>query len=145
MGKLKDVDIRNMGSGNAGGTGSVDDGERVMGVLSESDLKFFRKQGYVVLSEAVSSEKLCAVIDVIWEFLEMDRDNPEDWYKHKPYTRENRSSQIAASGMTEIYQHQALQSLRWISSCISKATAWWAFSESLGPSWLFAREISTFR
>ena len=34
--------------------------------------------------------------------------NPEDWYTHKPYTRGNQSSMIAASGMVEIYQHQAL-------------------------------------
>ena len=38
----------------------------------------------------------------------MDPKNPEDWYTHKPYTRGNQSSMIAASGMVEIYQHQAL-------------------------------------
>ena len=79
-----------------------------MAVLSKDDLAFWDENGYVVIPNAVPQENLDAMVDVIWEFLDMDRDNPEDWYKYQPYTRENKTSMIAASGMVEIYQHQAL-------------------------------------
>ena len=79
-----------------------------MPVLSKEDWAFWEENGYVVVHDAVPQENLDAMVDVVWEFLEMDRDNPEDWYKHQPYTRGNPCSMIAASGMVEVYQHQAL-------------------------------------
>ncbi len=76
-----------------------------MPVLSKEDLAFWEENGYVVVKEAVPQENLAAMVDVIWAFLEIDR---EQWYKYKPYTREDRCSPISAAGMVEIYQHQAL-------------------------------------
>jgi hypothetical protein len=69
-----------------------------MSVLSAEDVAFFEENGYVVAPNAVPQENLDAVIAAIWEFLEMDPDDPEDWYRppHKP------------GGMVEIYHHQAL-------------------------------------
>ena len=58
-----------------------------MPVLSEKDWDFWRENGYVVVHNAVPQENLDAMVDTIWTFLDMDRDNPEDWYKYKPYTR----------------------------------------------------------
>ena len=52
-----------------------------MAVLSKDDLAFWDENGYVVIPNAVPQENLDAMVDVIWEFLDMDRDNPEDWYK----------------------------------------------------------------
>lgn len=67
-------------------------------ILSTRDHAFFEEQGYVVIPNAVPQENLDAVIDLIWEFLGMDRNNREDWYRepHRP------------GGMVEVYQHQAL-------------------------------------
>jgi ectoine hydroxylase-related dioxygenase (phytanoyl-CoA dioxygenase family) len=79
-----------------------------MAVLSKEDREFWDENGYVVIHNAVPQENLDGMVDVVWEFLDMDRNNREDWYKYQPYTRENKTSMIAASGMVEIYQHQAL-------------------------------------
>jgi hypothetical protein len=69
-----------------------------MGVLTDEDRRFFDENGYVVVHDAVPPENLQAVIDATFEFLEMDPNDPEDWYR--PPLRTN--------GMTEMYQHQAM-------------------------------------
>ncbi len=79
-----------------------------MPVLSKEDWAFWEENGYVVVEEAVPQENLDAMVDVIWDFLEIDREDREAWYKHKPYSREDKCSPISAAGMVEIYQHQAL-------------------------------------
>jgi hypothetical protein len=69
-----------------------------MSIFTPRDLDFFRENGYVILHDAVPPQNLQAVVDVIFEFLGMDPNDPEDWYRppHRP------------NGMVEIYQHQAL-------------------------------------
>ncbi|HLK59490.1 MAG TPA: phytanoyl-CoA dioxygenase family protein [Chthonomonadaceae bacterium] len=69
-----------------------------MPVLSPEDHAFFQENGYVVVHNAVPQENLDAVINAIWEFLGMDRNNPEDWYREP----------LRTNGMVEMYQHQAL-------------------------------------
>ncbi|MBM3213975.1 hypothetical protein FJZ36_03555 [Candidatus Poribacteria bacterium] len=70
-----------------------------MPVLSEQDRAFFDENGYVVVHDAAPADKLAAAVAAIWEFLGMDPDDPDDWYRppHKP-----------GAGMVEFYQHQAL-------------------------------------
>ena len=79
-----------------------------MRVLSKQDWDFWNENGYVVVHNAVPQANLDATVDAIWEFLEIDCDNPEDWYRYKPYTHANKCSPISAAGMVEIYQHQTL-------------------------------------
>ncbi len=79
-----------------------------MAIFSREDWDFWKENGYVVVPNAVPRENLDAMVNTIWEFLEMDPNDPEDWYKHTPYRGRNRASMISASGMVEIYQHQAL-------------------------------------
>ena len=69
-----------------------------MAVLTSDDLRFWKNNGYVVVSRAVPPSHLKAVIEDIWWFLEMDADEPETWYRppHRP------------GGMIEMYQTQAL-------------------------------------
>ncbi|MDA0746287.1 MAG: phytanoyl-CoA dioxygenase family protein [bacterium] len=69
-----------------------------MGVLSEGDRAFWEENGYVVVHNAVPQENLDAVVDLVWNFLGMDRDDPDDWYREPHRT----------GGMVEVYQHQAL-------------------------------------
>ena len=77
-----------------------------MHVLTQDEMAFWHENGYVILRNAVPRENLDAVVDIIWEFMAMDRDDPETWYrspdgdKGKPKLKE--------SGMAELYQHQAL-------------------------------------
>jgi len=50
-------------------------------VLSKEDLEFWNKNGYVVVKGAVSKEDCEATQQAIWDFLEMDADQKESWYK----------------------------------------------------------------
>jgi hypothetical protein len=69
-----------------------------MTVLSPEDHALFKENGYVVVHNAVPQENLDAVVDTLWEFLGIDRSDPDDWYRPPMLT----------SGLVEIYQHQAL-------------------------------------
>ena len=69
-----------------------------MPILTPQDKAFFDDNGYVVVHKVVPQENLQEVVDAIFDFLGMDANNSEDWYRepHRP------------NGMVEIYQHQAL-------------------------------------
>ena len=69
-----------------------------MPVLSAADIDFWEENGYVVLHDAVPPENCKAAERTIWDFLEMDTDDPETWYPDPP----------RRGIMVEIYQHQAL-------------------------------------
>lgn len=69
-------------------------------VLTPEDLKFWDENGYVVVHNAVPKENLDAVVDAIWTFLGIDRNNPNEWYEAEMADN--------YAGMVEIYQHQAL-------------------------------------
>jgi ectoine hydroxylase-related dioxygenase (phytanoyl-CoA dioxygenase family) len=75
-------------------------------VLSEDDWRFWSENGYVVVHDAVPPENLDAVVDLLWEFQQMDRNDPETWY-HNP-AREIEMVELKNSGMVEAYNHQAL-------------------------------------
>ncbi|MCY4402549.1 MAG: phytanoyl-CoA dioxygenase family protein [Candidatus Poribacteria bacterium] len=70
-----------------------------MAVLSKEDLEFWDEHGYVVVREAVPHENCRAAEQAVWDFLEMDGDDPVSWYPTDPPRR---------GIMVEIYQHQAL-------------------------------------
>jgi hypothetical protein len=69
-----------------------------MAVLTAEDHAFFEQNGYVVVRNAAPKANTDAVIDAIWQFLEMDRNDPEDWYREP----------LRTNGMIEMYQHQAM-------------------------------------
>jgi hypothetical protein len=92
-----------------------------MPVLTTADHRFFEENGYVVIHEAVPQQNLDAAIDAIWEFLGMDRNDPEDWYREP----------LRTNGMVEIYQHQALWNNR------QSPRIYEAFSELLGTDCLW--------
>lgn len=50
-------------------------------VLSKEDLEFWNKNGYVVVKDAVSKADCEATQKAIWDFLEMDPNQKESWYK----------------------------------------------------------------
>jgi hypothetical protein len=89
-----------------------------MPVLTDADRRFFEENGYVIVPNAVPPANLQAVINAIWEFLGMDRDNPDDWYR-PPHRH---------GGMVEMYQHQALWDNR------QHPRVYQAFRESSGGS-----------
>ncbi|MBK34844.1 MAG: hypothetical protein CME26_04855 [Gemmatimonadetes bacterium] len=78
-------------------------------VLSNEDLSFWEANGYVIVPNAVPQANLDAMIQTIWDFLEVDGDDPEQWFHHPPRGRDGLpESPISLAGMVEVYQRQAL-------------------------------------
>ncbi|UPZ15406.1 phytanoyl-CoA dioxygenase family protein [Flavobacterium humidisoli] len=50
-------------------------------VLSDQDLEFWNRNGYVVVKNAISKEDCEATQKAIWEYLKMNPDEKESWYK----------------------------------------------------------------
>ena len=59
---------------------------------------FWEENGYVIIPDAVPQGNLEAVIDAIWAFLQVDRDDPETWY----------DAPVSRAGMLEMFHHQSL-------------------------------------
>ncbi|MEZ0007876.1 ectoine hydroxylase-related dioxygenase (phytanoyl-CoA dioxygenase family) [Flavobacterium sp. 28YEA47A] len=49
-------------------------------VLSQEDLEFWNKNGYIVLKKAISKEDCKATENAIWNFLGMNPEKKETWY-----------------------------------------------------------------
>lgn len=73
-----------------------------MTVFTEEHRAFLEEWGYVVVPDVVPGELCDAVVETIFDFLEMDANDPEDWYREP----------LRPGGMIEIYQHQALWNTR---------------------------------
>ena len=79
-----------------------------MPVFNDRDLAFWEENGYIVLTDAVPKEHLAALVETVWDFLEMDPDDRDDWYKWKPYDYADPQTPICPAGMVSLYQHQTL-------------------------------------
>jgi len=79
---------------------------RPLRVLSEADWRHWITWGYVVVPNAVPAENVARTVDLLWEFQELDRTDPESW--HKPQLRDHAMKELNNSGMVEIYNHQLL-------------------------------------
>jgi hypothetical protein len=71
-----------------------------MSILNAQDHAFWEENGYVVVPNVVPKENLDAVVDVVWEFLEMDPNDPQTWYRLPEWH--------SRTGMVQLYHHQAL-------------------------------------
>jgi ectoine hydroxylase-related dioxygenase (phytanoyl-CoA dioxygenase family) len=69
-----------------------------MPILTQADLDFFHENGYLVVRNLIPRADCEAVVDTLFDFLGMDPEDPEDWYR-PPLTN---------GGMVEIYQHQSM-------------------------------------
>jgi Phytanoyl-CoA dioxygenase (PhyH) len=76
-------------------------------VLSESDLEFWQKYGYVVVKEAIPSAAAKKLLDFAFEFQELDPDRPESWYPEREY-RSELDRDLYVYGFVEAYHHQLL-------------------------------------
>ncbi|MEO2002688.1 MAG: phytanoyl-CoA dioxygenase family protein [Candidatus Poribacteria bacterium] len=93
-----------------------------MAIFTDTDHAFYEENGYVVARGCVAKTKCDAVIDAVWEFLGMDRDDPDDWYRepHSP-----------GGGMVHMHQHQSLWDTR------QDPNVHQAFSEIIGSEKLW--------
>ena len=75
-------------------------------VLSPEDWKHWTTNGYVIVRNAAPAENVRRLTDLLWEFQEMDPNDPESWYK--PQLRDHAMKELNNTGMVEIYNHQYL-------------------------------------
>jgi len=73
------------------------------GVLSEEELNFWNKNGYLVLKNTIPKEDCLETIQVICAFLDIKLDAPDTWY-----TPHNAKQGI----MVQLFQHPVLQKNR---------------------------------
>jgi hypothetical protein len=72
-------------------------------VLTEQDLDFWNTNGYVIIRNAVSKEDCNSTIDLICDFLSIDKHDPSTWYHPHP----------ARQGiMVQLFQHPLLEKNR---------------------------------
>jgi hypothetical protein len=81
-------------------------GSRGLRVLSGADWAFWRRNGYVVVKEAVPRAQALRTADFLWEFEEKDPDDPTTWYTAP--RAEMKMKELAGTGMVEVYNHQTL-------------------------------------
>ena len=79
-------------------------------VLTESDWEQWVSKGFAVLRGLVPQAMCEAVIDMLWEFQEMDPADASTWYK--PQLREIEMEELNNTGMVEVYNHQSLWDTR---------------------------------
>jgi len=75
-------------------------------VLSEDDWKFWRRNGYVIIKNAVPKEQVKKTADFLWEFEEKNPNDPQTWYA--PPRAEMQMKELTNTGMVEVYNHQYL-------------------------------------
>lgn len=79
----------------------------IPGPFSDADLQFWADNGYVILKNAVPEANTQAVIDDVFQFLDMDQSDPESWYTLADVP-DGAKLPHNAGGMVEIYQTQSL-------------------------------------
>jgi len=77
-----------------------------MRVLSEDDWIFWKKNGYVIIKNAIPKENIERLKALIWEFEEKDPDDSSTWYKEP--LAEMKMKELQGNGMVELYNHQYL-------------------------------------
>ena len=75
-------------------------------VLSDADWTHWTTFGYVVVPQAVPASHVERLVEVLWEFQDLDRNDPDSW--DRPQLRDHQMRELNNSGMVEIYNHQAL-------------------------------------
>jgi hypothetical protein len=75
-------------------------------VLSQEDWRHWTTWGYVIVPGAVPAAQVERLKSLLWEFMEMDADDPATW--NRSDLRPNQMVELNNSGMVEIYNHQYL-------------------------------------
>ncbi len=75
-------------------------------VLSQADFEHWQTYGFVVVKQAVPAENVEVLKKLLWEFQEMDANDPSTW--NAAQLRNHAMKELNNSGMVEIYNHQAL-------------------------------------
>lgn len=73
-----------------------------MPIITDDDRAFFHENGYVLIKNMIPKPMCNAVVKAIFDFLGMDENNPEDWYRLP----------LTPGGMIEMYHHQSMWDVR---------------------------------
>jgi hypothetical protein len=76
-------------------------------VLSESDLEFWQRYGYVIVREAIPADSAKRLLDFAFEFQALDPDRPAGWYPEREY-RSDLDRALHIYGFVEAYHHQLI-------------------------------------
>jgi hypothetical protein len=74
--------------------------------FSEADWEHWVREGYVIVRGAISRERAAETAAFIWKFEEKDPRDPATWYT--PPRAEMKMTELAGTGMVEVYNHQQL-------------------------------------
>jgi len=75
-------------------------------VLSAEDFTHWQTYGFVVVSQAVPATNVERLVKFLWEFQEMDPNDPQTWGGGQ--LRAHAMLELNNSGMVEVYNHQTL-------------------------------------
>lgn len=75
-------------------------------VLSIDQWNFWKKNGYVVIKNAVPREQALRTAEFLWEFEDKDPSNVETWYQAPRADMEMK--ELVGTGMVEVYNNQHL-------------------------------------
>ena len=75
-------------------------------VLSPEDFQHWQTYGFVVVRQAVPQANVDRLAKLLWEFQEMNPDDPSTW--NAAQLRTHAMKELNNSGMVEIYNHQSL-------------------------------------
>lgn len=98
-------------AGNADATGVSIDLRKIekklpLRVLTPEQFKTWQSYGYIIVPQVVAQEQVDALKSFLWEFQEMDANDPETW--QKPQLLQYGLKDLNGSGMVEAYHHQTL-------------------------------------
>ncbi|HBV77268.1 MULTISPECIES: phytanoyl-CoA dioxygenase family protein [Vibrio] len=74
--------------------------------LTQEQFSSWQHNGYIVIKNAVDTHAVKATQNLLWEFQEMDANDPDSWYK--PQLKDHAMTELNNSGMVECYNHQVL-------------------------------------
>ncbi|MCE9589929.1 MAG: phytanoyl-CoA dioxygenase family protein [Planctomycetes bacterium] len=69
-------------------------------MLTPEQIAFFHEQGYIHVPGLIPRENCAAVVDAIFEFLNLSPDRPDEWY--------NSALKPGYGGMVEMYHHPSM-------------------------------------
>ncbi|KIF66873.1 phytanoyl-CoA dioxygenase [Streptomyces sp. AcH 505] len=83
------------------------DKTRPLRVLTEEQFTFWQTYGYVVVKQAVPREDALRLLDIAYEFQDLDPDRPETWYGERQH-RSELEQELHIYGFVEAYHHQLM-------------------------------------
>lgn len=98
-------------AGNADATGTSIDLRTIkkslpLRVFTPEQFEHWQSYGYAVVPNVLPQEKVEALKSFLWDFREMDKNDPETW--QKPQLLQYELVALNGSGMVEAYHHQTL-------------------------------------